>query len=154
VSDTSVHTLAVADPSVEIPPQPFPDVDSQGFWDATSQGELAICRCQTCRAWMHPPLERCRRCGGETAFEPIGGRGRIHSFIVMHRSSVPGLGPPPHVIALVEFDDTPGIRLTGMLVGVAPSDVEIGAPVLARIVDVPGGDFRAPEFVPVPGDGA
>jgi uncharacterized OB-fold protein len=103
---------------------------------------------------MHPPLERCRGCGGETAFEPIGGRGRIHSFIVMHRSSVPGLGPPPHVIALVEFDDTPGIRLTGMLVGVAPSDVEIGAPVLARIVDVPGGDFRAPEFVPVPGDGA
>jgi uncharacterized protein len=147
VSDTSVHALAVTDPSVEIPPQPFPDVDSQGFWDATARGELAICRCRKCRAWMHPPQERCRLCGGETSFEPISGRGRIHSFIIMHRASVPGLGPPPYVIALVEFDDTPGIRLTGILAGVEPSDVEIGAPVQARIVDVPGGPYRAPEFV-------
>jgi uncharacterized OB-fold protein len=147
MSDTSVHALAVTDPTVEIPPQPFPDVDSQGFWDATSRGELAICRCQQCRAWMHPPLERCRFCGGETGFEPISGRGRIHSFIVMHRASVPGLGSPPHVIVLVEFDDAPGIRLTGMLAGSRAADVEIGAPVQTRMVDVPGGPYAAPEFV-------
>jgi uncharacterized protein len=147
VSDTSVHALPVADPSIEIPPQPLSDVDSMGFWEATSRGELAICRCRRCRSWMHPPLERCRRCGGDTAFEAIDGRGTIHSFIVMHRASVPGLGAPPHVIVLVDFDDAPGVRLTGMLRGGAPSDVEIGAAVQARVVDVPGGPYRAPEFV-------
>jgi uncharacterized OB-fold protein len=147
MSDTSVHALAGADPNVEIPPQPFPNVDSQGFWEATGRGELALCRCRDCRAWMHPPLERCRRCAGETAFEPLSGEGTIHSFIVMHRASVPGMGPPPHVIALVDFDEAPGLRLTGMLAGADPSDVEVGAPVNTRIVDVPGGPYRAPEFV-------
>jgi len=152
VSDTSVRALAGADPRAEIPPQPLPDVDSRGFWEATSRGELAICRCQRCRTWMHPPQERCRACAAPTAFEPISGRGRIHSFIVAHRASVPGLGAGPHVIVLVEFDETPGIRLTGMLVGIAPSDVRIGEAVAARIVDVPGGPYRAPEFVLIDGD--
>jgi len=149
MSDTSVHLLAGNDPAVEMPPQPFPDPDTAGFWEATGRGELALCRCQGCRAWMHPPLERCRRCAGATAFEPLSGSGRLHSFIVMRRPSVPGLGPPPHVVVLVDLDDAPGLRLSGMLVGVDPAAVEIGARVQAQIVDVPGGRYRAPQFVPM-----
>jgi uncharacterized protein len=152
MSDTSVQVLAGVDPEVDVPPQPLPNVDTEGFWEATRRGELALCRCRQCRSWMHPPLERCRSCSGETTFEVISGRGRIHSFIVMHRASVPGLGPPPHVVVLVEFDDAPGIRLTGMLTGVPAEAVEVGAPVQARIVEVPGGSFRAPEFVLDPGE--
>jgi uncharacterized OB-fold protein len=147
MSDTSVRSFQVDDPSIEIPPQPFPDVDSQGFWDATARGELALCRCTECRTWMHPPQERCRVCGGETGFEAISGKGWIYSFIVAHRASVPGLGEGPHVTVLVEFDDTPGLRLTGMLAGADPSHVRIGDRVETRIVDVPGGPFKAPEFV-------
>jgi uncharacterized protein len=151
VSDTSVHALAGVGPDVEVPPQPLPNVDTEGFWEATSRGELALCRCLQCRRWMHPPLERCRSCSGETAFEAIDGHGRIHSFIVMHRASVPGLGPPPHVVVLVDFDGAPGVRLTGRLAGASPEEVEVGAPVQARIVHVPGGPFHAPEFVLEPG---
>jgi uncharacterized OB-fold protein len=146
VSDTSVHVLATADAGEEIPPQPFPDVNTDGFWAATRRGELAICRCQECRGWMHPPLERCRMCGGATAFETVTGSGRIHSFIVMHRPSVPGLREVPYAIALVDLDDAPGIRLTGILAG-PPSYAAIGAAVRAHIVEVPGGHFRAPEWV-------
>lgn len=147
MSDTSVHSLVGADPNVEIPPQPFPDVDSAGFWQATARDELAINRCQHCHTWLHPPLERCRVCAGPTDFEPVSGAGRIHSFIVTHRASVPGQGPGPHVIVLVDLDDAPGIRLTGTLAGADPAKVAVGAPVQARIVDVPGGYFRAPEFL-------
>lgn len=146
MSDTSVHALPTPGAGEEIPPQPFPDVNTDGFWAATRRGELAICRCHECRGWMHPPLERCRRCGGATAFETVTGGGRIHSFIVMHRPSVPGLREVPYAIVLVDLDDAPGIRLTGILAGL-PSHAAIGAAVRARIVEVPGGSFRAPEWV-------
>lgn len=147
MSDTSVHMLATSDAGQEIPPQPFPDVNTDGFWAATRRGELAICRCRECRGWMHPPLERCRLCGAATAFETVTGSGRIHSFIVMHRASVPGLREVPYAIVLVDLDDAPGIRLTGILAAPAPSYAVIGAAVRARIVEVPGGNFHAPEWV-------
>lgn len=98
---------------------------------------------------MQPPLERCRICGGTTTFETVSGRGRIYSFIVMHRSSVPGLGSPPHILVVVDIEDAPGVRLSGMLVGTDPATVEIGATVQAEIVDVPGGPYRAPQFVTI-----
>ncbi len=147
MSDTSVHALPGAAAGADIPPQPLPDPDSTGFWAATERGELALCRCQDCGTWLHPPLERCRRCGGPTGFETISGTGRVHSFIVGHRASVPGQGPGPHVTVLVELDGVAGVRLTGLLVDVDPGDVRIDDPVRARIVDVPGGGFRAPQFV-------
>jgi uncharacterized protein len=147
MSDTSVHALIGADAGEDIPPQPFPDVDSEGFWAATHRGELAICRCQECGTWMHPPFERCRVCGGATEFETVSGAGHIHSFIVMHRASVPGLPEVPYALVLVELDDAPGIRLTGVLADARPDEAEVGRAVHARIVDVPGGYFRAPEWV-------
>jgi uncharacterized protein len=130
----------------EVPPQPVPDSDTVGFWEALAGGRLALCRCQACRSWMHPPLERCRRCGGPTSFEPVSGAGTVHSFIVMHRASVPGLGPVPHVIALVDLDDTPGVRVSGRIADAGPGDVVVGARVTAHVVAVPGGPFHQPEF--------
>jgi uncharacterized OB-fold protein len=133
--------------AVQIPPQPVPDCDTQGFWDATAAGNLALCRCVECGTWMHPPLERCRACGGPTRFDPVAGTGTVYSFIVLHRESVPGQGPGPHVLAEIDLDGVLGVRLTGRVVGVDPADVKVGARVSARIVDVPGGPFRQPEFV-------
>jgi uncharacterized OB-fold protein len=126
------------------PPQPVPDPDTVGFWDALAGGQLALCRCGDCRAWMHPPLERCRRCGGPTSFEPVSGTGVVHSFIVMRRASVPGLASP-YIIGVVDLDDAPGVRMSGRIAA-APEDVTVGAPVVAHIVDVPGGPYRQPEF--------
>lgn len=129
------------------PPQPIPDGDTQGFWDATAAGEVALCRCVDCDTWMHPPLERCRVCAGPTRFDPVAGTGSVHSFIVLHRESVPGQGPGPHVLAAIDLDGVIGARLTGRVVGIEPAQVRVGTRVRARIVDVPGGPFRQPEFV-------
>jgi uncharacterized OB-fold protein len=130
-----------------VPPQPVPDPDTRGFWEATADGRLALCRCTDCGAWMHPPLERCRFCAAPTAFAPVVGTGRVHSFIVLHRASVPGQGPGPHVIAAIDLDGVEGARITGRVVGVEPGLVHVGTPVRARIVAVPGGPFHQPEFV-------
>jgi uncharacterized OB-fold protein len=96
---------------------------------------------------MHPPLERCRACGGETRFEGVAGSGSVHSFIVLHRSSVPGLGAGPHVLAAIDLDGVDGARLTGKVVVDDPALVRVGIRVRCRIVDVPGGPYRQPEFV-------
>lgn len=141
--------MSAAAPSTadQLPPQPVPNPDTQGFWEATAAGHVALCHCTECGAWMHPPLERCRRCAGPTRFDQVTGTGTLHSFIVLHRASVPGQGPGPHVLAAIDLDGVEGARLTGRVVVDDPADVGVGTRVRARIVDVPGGPYKQPEFV-------
>jgi uncharacterized OB-fold protein len=131
----------------DYPPQPRPDEDTLGFWEATATGKLAICRCQECGVWLHPPLERCRSCAGATAFQPVAGLGEVHSFIVVRQPSVAGyLDAVPYVVALVELDEQAGLRLPARLVDVDPEHVAIGMRVRARIEDLAGGSYRIPVF--------
>lgn len=134
-----------------LPPQPKPDLDTDGFWRSLADGRLAVCRCQSCGLWLHPPLERCRRCGGPTAFEPASGRGSVYSYIVVHHPAVPGFTEQlPYVVGLVELDEQPGLRLPVRLVGVHPDQASVGSRVEAEIVDHPGGTYRVAVFRPVP----
>lgn len=52
----------------------------------------------------------------------------IHTFTVVGRQFVDGL-EPPYVVAMVELDEAPGVRLIANIVGSAPDDVRIGAAV-------------------------
>ena len=132
------------------PPQPVPDADSRGHWEATAEGRLALRRCQECGWWAHPPLERCRRCAGLTAYEAVGGEGTLHSFTVIHRAAVPGFGDQvPYVVGLVDLDEQGGLRLAARIEGVGAGQVHVGQRVRARIVAHPGGEFHVPVFSPV-----
>ena len=94
-----------------------------------------------------PPLERCRRCGAPTTFEPISGNGTIYTFIVQRQPAVVGyFDQVPYAVALVDIDEQPGVRLPGRVVDIDPDDVTIGMRVSARIVDLPGGNYRIPVF--------
>jgi uncharacterized OB-fold protein len=129
------------------PPQPVPDVDTAPFWAAAGEGRLALCRCQACRLWLQPPLERCRRCGGETGFETATGTGEIYSFIVIHHPSVPAfVHRLPYVVALIDLVES--IRLPGRLVGVEPAAVRIGQAVRAEFETLPGASEPAVVFRP------
>lgn len=133
----------------DLPPQPLPDVDTEGFWKATAEGRLALCRCTECRRWQHPPLERCGKCGGPTAFEDTSGRGRLYSYIVERRGSVTGyLAELPYVVGLIELDDQPGLRLPALLPDLGPEDVEIGAEMAVDFVPLAGGSYVLPVFRP------
>lgn len=129
------------------PVQPMPTPDTTGFWEATARDELALCWCGRCRRYLHPPLEACPDCAGRTEFKPVSGRGRIHSFIVVHRTVAPGYEDRPgHVIVLVDLEEQDGLRLVAQLEGVVAAGVEIGAAVEAELVGLPGGDYRVPVF--------
>jgi hypothetical protein len=131
------------------PIQPLHTPDTEQFWAATARGELALCWCGACKRYLHPPLEVCRYCGGATGFRPVSGRGVLHSYIVVHRAVVPGYQDKAgHLIGLVELEEQDGLRLVTQLLDVDANQVEIGMPMQARIVDLPGGDFRVPMFAP------
>jgi uncharacterized protein len=132
------------------PPQPAPDFDTEPFWQSAADGRLMMCRCQKCGNWHQPPLERCRRCAAPTEFEPISGNGTVYTFIVQRQPAVVGyFDQVPYVVALVDLDEQPGVRLPGRLVDIDPDEVAIGMRVTAHIVDLPGGNFRIPVFRPM-----
>lgn len=138
--------MSTVDWSALPPPQPDPDLDSAGFWTATASGELRMCRCGTCGLWHQPPLERCRRCAAPTMFEPVAGTGTIYTFVVQRQAAVVGCTDVPYVVALVDLDEQPGLRLPGRIIGIDPDDVSVGMAVRARIVALAGGHYKMPVF--------
>lgn len=124
------------------PPEPLIDADSAGFWEATREGHIALCRCTGCGTWLARPMEHCNRCGALTTFAQIAGTGMIYSYIVVHHASVPAFAHlVPYVIALVEFDEGP--RLPGILLGESGPGVAIGQRVRAELTTFQGADERA-----------
>jgi uncharacterized protein len=129
------------------PPEPLIDADSAGFWQATREGRIALCRCTGCGTWLARPLERCNQCAAPTTFAAVAGTGSIYSYIVVHHPSVPAFAHlVPYVIALVEFDEGP--RLPGILLGERGPGVAIGQPVRAELTAFPGAAERAITFLP------
>lgn len=124
-------------------PRPLPDADSQGFWDAAKEGRFVVCRCRSCGLWMQPPLARCRRCAGPTAFESPSGLGSLHSWIEVNRASVPGI-EVPYFITVVEIAEQPAIRFSALAPGITREQLVIGAPVKVSMRPVGPGDIFAP----------
>jgi uncharacterized OB-fold protein len=127
-----------------LPPVPVADPTTEGFWASLTEGTLRCCRCTECGRWLQPPLERCRHCGGPTTWEEVRGDGTVFSFIVVRHQSIPG-HTPPYVVALVELDEQPGLRFTGVL-DADPGEVVIGQSVRAVIAPIDGTDIAALRF--------
>ncbi|MFJ9127705.1 Zn-ribbon domain-containing OB-fold protein [Streptomyces sp. NPDC102340] len=120
-------------------------MDSAGFWEATREGRITLCRCSDCGTWLARPLERCHRCGGPTSFADVTGAGTIYSFIVVRHRSVPAFADlVPYVLALVEFVEGP--RLPGILLDERGPGVTIGQRVSAELVQFDGAEEQAVAF--------
>ncbi len=127
---------------------PIPQVndDNRAFWTGGRDGELRIVRCNDDGYYIHPPAPRCPRCLGENVEPtPVSGRGTVYTFTVNERVWSPGL-EVPYVIAIVELDEQPGLRLMTNIVGVSPGEVAINMPV--RVEFREQGDVHAPVFRP------
>jgi uncharacterized OB-fold protein len=121
--------------------------ESEPFWTGGFEGELRIHRCRRCRGWFHPPVGACFRCRSrEVGPEAASGRATVAAYTVNHHPWLPDF-PPPYVIALVELDDQPDVRLTTCLVECDIEKVEVGMPV--EVVFEAHGDVALPFFRPV-----
>ncbi|GAA0615334.1 hypothetical protein GCM10009547_16590 [Sporichthya brevicatena] len=128
-------------------PLPIPDPDTRGFWAATAQGVLAVCRCLDCRQWIHAPLERCRTCMGPVEFAPVSGRGTLHTWIAVNRQAVPG-PDVPYLVGVAELEEAPSIRITGVLRTATDLRPQVGMPVTIGLEPTAAGDFVAPVILP------
>ena len=132
----------------DTPPRIPPRIadENRAFWSGGSGGQLLIARCCSCSMWVHPPTQRCPDCGGETRSEAVSGRGEVFTFTVNRHTYRPEV-PPPYVVALVELDEQPGLRLTTNVVNCHVDEVEIGMRV--RVVfERAGDDVWVPVFEP------
>jgi len=123
----------------------LPELDSgnEAYWTGGRDGSLLVTRCRSCRKWIHPPVPYCSTCGDrDVAPEPVSGLGHVHSFTVNHLSWV-AEDDWQRVIALVELDEQPALRVLTNIVDCEPDAVTIGMRV--------GVTFREAEdvFVPV-----
>ena len=99
---------------------------------------------------MHPPLERCRYCGGPTRFHPVSGRGTIYSFIVVRYAVTPGFAEQlPYNVALVELEEQVGLRLPlQAATDITDTPLNVGDQVVVELEDHPGGTFKVPVYRP------
>jgi uncharacterized protein len=118
--------------------------ETAAFWTGGSDGELRISRCQTCGFWLHPPRPVCRRCHGrDIQPEATSGRGVVWTYTVNRYQWSPGI-EPPYVLAHVELEEQPGLRLLTSIVDC--DSVTIGMPVTVRFERT--GDAWIPVFAP------
>jgi uncharacterized OB-fold protein len=123
--------------------------ENRFFWTAGAEGELRFKRCRACRTWIHPPAPHCPAClSKDLAIEAVSGRARVGAYTVNRQTWHPAY-PPPYVIAIVEIEEAPYVRLTTNVVHCAPESVHVGMPVQVRFEPVE--DVWLPLFEPVGG---
>jgi uncharacterized OB-fold protein len=127
-------------------PQQHARGEERIWFEAAGEGWLALGHCRVCSAWFLPRVV-CPKCWSQDVeVLRASGRGEVHSFTIVHRAALPSFADRvPYVVALIETDE--GVRVLANLVGVAPSDAEIGMKVQAVFEDHDDG-VVVPEFGP------
>jgi uncharacterized protein len=129
--------------------QPIPTVtpDTEPFWLGGERGELRIMRCGQCRVWFHPPSPICPSClSWEVAAEVASGRAKVAAFTINVQPWAPDM-EVPYVLAYVELEEAPDVRLTTQIVDCAPAAVHVGMPV--EVTFRQAEDLWLPFFRPV-----
>ena len=124
---------------MDAPPKPRPQTDglSEEFWAAAREGRLLIQRCADCGEHQWYPRAHCLRCGGAPAWVEASGRGVVHTFTVVRRSTNPEFAPDtPYVFAIIALEE--GVRMAARVVDVPFEDLRCELPV--RVVFPPADD--------------
>jgi len=117
-------------------PNPLHVETSRPFWEAAKRHELLMPRCRLCDRLFFYPREVCPVClRAEIDWQPVSGRGRLHSYTVIHQPANPVFrGDVPYVYALVQLDEGP--RMIANLVDCPLEAVQIDMPLVATYDDV------------------
>ena len=114
------------------------------FWTGGANNQLLIMHCNACDASIHPPSLLCPVClSREVAPRIAKGTGTIYAFTVNHQKWMPDM-TVPFVIAVVDLDGEPGVRVTAELVDADPAGVAIGQPVTVQFINEQ--DVWIPQF--------
>lgn len=127
-------------------PLPMPTEDSLAFWEGTRRGELLAQTCLDCGLVRWPPASHCPQClSAKHEWRRLSGRGKIHSFIIVHKSQHPAFWGDPFDVAIVELDEGP--RLHTNVIDVDLAALRIGMPVEV-VFDKQNDEITLPKFRP------
>ncbi|GAA3947091.1 OB-fold domain-containing protein [Microbacterium soli] len=130
-------------------PAPVPSKASAFYWEHARKGELVIQGFEGTDFVQFPPNDRAERFDIDSEAVPVrvSGNGTIYSFSVLHQAFHPAFAEDlPLVLALVELDDHPGIRILTNILEAKPEEVSIGMPV--EVVFEDRGEYTLPQFRP------
>ena len=118
-------------------PRPLPRIDREHaeWWAALRRHELLVQECPRCKALTFPPEPACPRCRSlERGWRRSSGRGRVLSWVVVHRPSHPWFADKvPYAVVLVQMEE--GFRVIGHI-DVPIEKLRDGLPVEAGFEDV------------------
>jgi hypothetical protein len=127
---------------------PTPDADSQAYWLGLKAGKLLLQHCRQCGHVQFYQQSICRQCGNENLeSRAASGRGRVHSFSVVHRAPGPAFKQDtPYGVLLVELAEGP--RMISSLVGADPMTLQFDMAV-ELVLDPVTEEVTLPRFRPV-----
>lgn len=128
---------------------PTLDEHNRAFWTGGADGRLHVTQCAECGLWVSPPAADCPVCEGRLVAQPVSGNGTVFTYTVNYQPFNPAV-PVPYVIAIVELDDHPEVRIAANIVDCEPDSVHVGMPVAVRFErqEVDGDLAFVPVFAP------
>jgi uncharacterized OB-fold protein len=126
-------------------PVPSPDADSAALWRGLRDGMLLLQHCGDCRHVQYYQQGMCRHCGSENlSHRAASGRGKVHSFSVVHRAPGPAFRDDvPYAVLLVDLEEGP--RMISTYTGGKPEDVTFDMDV-ALVCEEIGDETTLPRF--------
>jgi hypothetical protein len=119
---------------------PWPDPETQAYWDAAKEGRLLVRRCNACGEIHFYPRSICPFCfSDDTQWLESKGDGVIYSYSVMRR------GAAPYALAYVTLDEGPTLMTN--IVDCDLASLRIGQRVRVTFKQSDNG-FRIPVFTP------
>jgi uncharacterized protein len=145
-----VPTVApdISDPA---PILPAPDPLTAFFWDAARDRRLSILRCNDCGWLIHWPRPMCKRCHS-FSLQPcdLSGRGSVYSWTVCVQAFHPWFDKRlPFILAVVELEEQPNLKLVTNLVDCREEEVSTGMPVEVTFEAITP-EITLPMFRPAP----
>jgi uncharacterized OB-fold protein len=126
-----------------------PDAWTEPFWLGAREHKLLIPKCTNCGTFRFPPSPFCFNCTHQDVEQvEVAGTGTVYTFTIARHPVVPMLADNvPYVVAVVELDDAPGVRMIVNVVNADPESIEIGQAVSVVWDDIDD-DVTIPRFTP------
>jgi hypothetical protein len=95
------------------------------FYGFIRQGKLMVARCVQCGKTMLPPRPVCDQCfSNNFEWKQLTPKGKLETYTVIHVAPTQFQSLAPYAVGIVKLQE--GVKLPGMIKGVAFKDLQIG----------------------------
>jgi uncharacterized OB-fold protein len=131
-------------------PVPVPNALTAAFWQGAAEGQLVMQSCNACGHLQHPPEPICAAClSFDLGSAAVSGKATVYTFCISTQAFHPWFADKlPFVLAVVELDEQPGLKMITNIVDIDPDAVKVGDRVEVTFAPFSEG-FSLPVFRPI-----